>query len=138
MNEWIIFFIALLFLILFCVLLGYGKKECEKEEKEKSIIMDNQVYKFICENCGCLIDEAQLKGENLFGCIWGGVALIIAIILFFTNLFSGLIFMILYLILGSLSKQKSVCTHCGSENIIPINTPKGQELYNKYNKKADR
>lgn len=74
----------------------------------------------ICSNCGYLgRPKSEIKGSCLLeGLLW----------LFF--IIPGII----YTIMRSHSATK-VCPKCKSPNMVPVNTPRGQELIQKYNSK---
>ena len=69
--------------------------------------------KFICSNCG-----VQGKGkDNTSG------SLAVEIILWFFFILPGLIYSI-----WRLSTRKKVCSECGQDALIPIDTPRGKKL----------
>lgn len=90
--------------------------------------------KYICENCGSLIKSSEVEGDYLKGCLWTFFSFCLSfIIAIFFNWLLAIIFLIVFLIIMIIRFQKKICPSCKSQNIIPINTPRGIELYNKYN-----
>lgn len=89
---------------------------------------------YICANCGGQFKKPDTKGENFFGCMWFINFLVFIVVGCFFNVIIGISILIIYILIGSLNKQKKICPYCKNENcFIPIDTPKGQELYKKFN-----
>ncbi len=68
---------------------------------------------FICTVCG-FIGKPKKQSPGSFG---------VEVILWFIFILPGLLYS-----LWRLSAKRSVCRKCKSNLIIPVNTPKGQEL----------
>lgn len=72
---------------------------------------------YICSNCGTVgKPKVTYQGSSL-----------ISILLLLLFVLPGLIYMI-----WRDTTRKEVCKECGGEDLIPINTPKGQEIYAKF------
>ena len=89
---------------------------------------------YICSCCGSKIENPKKQGENFYNIIWSILSVIFIIVGFINNITVGIVLIYLYIIAANVSREKFVCPVCKSENIIPINTPKGQQLYDRYHK----
>ncbi len=88
---------------------------------------------YICSNCG---NVQNGNGQN-FGC-----GTLFWIVLLCLNLVIGIfappalilvLFEILFIILCSNSDKVTHCRYCKSQGtVVPVNSPKGSELYDKY------
>ncbi|MDR3112540.1 MAG: hypothetical protein LBU55_05200 [Elusimicrobiota bacterium] len=92
----------------------------EQEKKFVDVLstirsLDKFKNKFICANCGKKGTKNELKGSGA-GCL-------IAIVLFITII--GILF--IPFIWG-----KKKCPKCGSTNVVPLDTPRGQKLLSEY------
>ena len=91
--------------------------------------------KLICEKCGALSEKNEtLSRSGLI--IWNVIKTVVFLIIFIGLWFIpvvGWILAIALLFVPINQKNKNKCTKCQNENcIIPVDSPKGQELYKKY------
>ena len=91
--------------------------------------------KYICSNCGSVTEKTPLNflGEGIWSILKVILFLIGFIILLCIPVF-GWILAIILLFIPISKKQNYRCEKCQSENcLIPVSSPKGKELYKKYN-----
>lgn len=72
---------------------------------------------FICSNCGHLGDEKQVTKGSLG----------IEILLWLCFLVPGLIYSV-----WRLSSRYSACAHCEAPNLVPVDSPRGEQLVKQY------
>lgn len=88
--------------------------------------------KYICSNCGELSDK--MGNNSGIGCLTTFVVFILIILLFINPIICGFFF-ILCIILSCLIErnESNVCQYCKARNcMLPIDSPKGEVLFNKY------
>lgn len=99
--------------------------------------------KFICSNCGYTNkDDDMSEVKETMGCLGASIWTVIKVIIFWIGFIAllfipiiGWILAIILLFIPISSKKKIQCPHCKMENcIIPIDSPKGKELLEKYYK----
>lgn len=78
-------------------------------------------YKYICRNCGELTDKSYQKDSCLGSLAW--------IFFIFISIGIALVFYIIY----KINSKSNCCPHCKANNsLVPVDTPIGEELFNKY------
>lgn len=87
---------------------------------------------YICSNCGKTTNEDSLKKSNGLGCfLW-----VIGFIALFVTWPVAIIVLLFAIVVSLNAKPNNICPNCNATNcVIPINSPKGEELYEKYKSK---
>lgn len=88
---------------------------------------------FICEQCGSITSNNETPVRKGVTNVIKTIVYLIGFVILLCIPIIGWILAIILLLKPINGKDKKICPQCKNENcLIPIETPKGKELYKKY------